>query len=108
MSCCYPPYSNIDPNWSYSGLPPAISNSLYYESINVNLPIDELQVIIPFAMPRARATVVLIGNVYNPVDDPQLVIGYNVVATALNSITILLSAAPDSTNYYLKGYVQVI
>lgn len=108
MSCCYPPYSNVDPNWSYSGLTPALGNSLYYETININLPIGVLQVVIPYSLPKVTSSAIPVAAVYNFVDDPQLIIHFNVAARSLNSMTLLLSAAPDSPNYFLKGYIQVI
>lgn len=108
-----PPLNQIDPGWEDSV--PTVTTQIPFpnsdelnEYVNYQLP-QQQQVVIPFRVKKTSETIIDKGlRIYNGVDDPQMIIGFNVVGSTSGSITVLLSNIPDSNNYYIRGYAGVI
>lgn len=87
--------------------PPGSDPLTYVESGLTQLPMGQQQVTIPFTVNKISAYVIEEAIVVNTVDNPVLVLPFDVTAQPLSGFTIVLSATPDTGNYYLQWRVGV-
>jgi hypothetical protein len=120
-SCIQLPFNKIEPGWEDVECPcGTVQNvgenqpitqiaDMFQEWINFNIVPNQLNQYIPFQVVKATPTVVDKGlRVYNTVDTTQIIVSFNIVSSTQNGMTLLLSSAVDTTNYFIKGLVQAI
>lgn len=74
------------------------------EYIEFNIPPGELVITIPFARAKVPESLIPVGVfIENIINDPQIVLRWNIVEKQAFEVSLLLSAPVDSGNYWIKG-----
>ena len=98
------PFQILDPIIT---APPGTDPLTYVESGLTSLPIGQRQVVVTFQKPKVSAYVFEEVEIVNTLDNPVLVLPFDIIAQPLTGFTIVLSATPDTGNYSLQWRVGV-